>query len=153
MKITTRKRIKSKSKRRTSRARRMGPTPVLTLTLTLALALALNPLPHLTLHLALSLVGRCRALRAQALHVRLVQALVFGAGVQQLLMRAGRGDAAAVYHDDAVGDLQGVQAMGDDEGGPVAHEIAECLMDQRLAFDVGLAGEFVQDEDVGVAEN
>ena len=68
-------------------------------------------------------------------------------------MRADRRDAAIVDHDDAGSDFQRIQAVGDDESRAVLHELAKSLMDQRFTFDVGLAGEFVQNQDLGIPEN
>jgi hypothetical protein len=45
------------------------------------------------------------------------------------------GDDAAVFEDqDAVGDGDGAEAVGDDEGGAAFHQFGERVLDHGLAF-------------------
>jgi hypothetical protein len=57
------------------------------------------------------------------LELSLVQALVNRAIADELGMCAHRLNATIVHDDDAVGDFQGIEAMGDDEGRAIVHEI------------------------------
>src|SRR5437867_1334232 len=63
--------------------------------------------------------------RAEPLELRLVEPLVFRTTIEKFLMGAHGGDPAVIHHDDAIGDFQRIQAMGDHEGGTVAHELAQ----------------------------
>src|SRR5207247_10550526 len=69
------------------------------------------------------MLGRLLLSGYHSLKLRLVQALVDATGMQQLGMAADGDDSALVEDDDAVGDLQGVEAVGDDEGGAAFDEI------------------------------
>src|SRR5438034_2420364 len=89
----------------------------------------------------------------QSLELGFMQPLVRGTAGQQLRVGADRGNAAAVQYDDAIGDLQCVEAVGDDQRGAVAHEFLECAVNGRLALGVVLAGELVEDEDARVAQD
>src|SRR5262249_25673168 len=83
----------------------------------------------------------------------LVQSAVGFAGSIQFGVSADGGDVALVDHDDAVGDLQRVLAVGNHDRGAAAHEFLERAVEQRLAFGIVLAGELVQDEDARIAKN
>ena len=61
-------------------------------------------------------------------------------------------DAAFLEHVDAVGVLDGGEAVGDDEGGAVGHEVVEGVLDLPLGFGVHGGGGFVEQEDGGVFE-
>ena len=58
-----------------------------------------------------------------------------------------------VHDDDAVGQRDHAHAVRDHERGAVAGEFFEHLEDELLAFDVDLAGGFVEEQDFGVAED
>ena len=66
--------------------------------------------------------------------MKLVQARVEPAVVQQLLMRSLFVQFAVVQHDDAVGILHGGEAVGDDEGRPPAKQLVRGRLDARLEF-------------------
>ena len=65
---------------------------------------------------------------------------------QQLRMRPGLDDLAGFHDDDPVGLLHGREAVGDDEGGAMAHRRLERGLDHALAFGVEGAGRFVEEE-------
>ena len=68
-------------------------------------------------------------------------------------MGAGVDDLAVVHDDDAVGERDHAHAVRDHERGAVAGEFFEHLEDELLAFDVDLAGGFVEQQDFGIAED
>src|ERR1700742_4179313 len=67
--------------------------------------------------------------------------------VFQFRKGAGLDDAAFLEDEDAVHVPDGGEAVGDDEGGAVAHQAFEGFLDEVLAFGVEGAGGFVEDED------
>src|SRR6478736_4578282 len=62
----------------------------------------------------------------------LVDVVVDRARVEQLVVGAARGDAALVEDDDLVGERDRREAVGDDQGRPVAHRLAEADADPGL---------------------
>src|SRR5262245_10749093 len=93
------------------------------------------------------------SLGAEALKLRFVKALVGRAAVQQFRVGPNGLDAPVGQDDNAVGDLQRVEAVGDHYGRAVADEVAQGPMDQRLALGIGLAGTLVEDEDARIAQD
>jgi len=82
-----------------------------------------------------------------------MKALVGGRCLQQLGVRADCGNSTGFNHDDTIGDFQRGETMSDDEAGAIAHEVAKCSVDERFAFDVGLAREFVENENPGISQD
>lgn len=80
--------------------------------------------------------------------VGVVQLGVVAAGVQQLLVRAFLDDLPGAQHHDAVGLLDGGQAVRDHDGGAVAQQFVQPLLDQRLGERVHAGGGLVQDDDL-----
>ena len=68
-------------------------------------------------------------------------------------MRATLDDAALVHHGDLPGTLDGGQAVRDHQGGAVAHQALQRLLDQLLRFGVERAGRLVQHQDRRVLED
>jgi len=60
---------------------------------------------------------------------------------------ADLGNAAPVEHHDAIGVLDGGQAMGDDEGGAALAQGVERLLDLAFRLGVKRRGRFVQNQD------
>ena len=50
-------------------------------------------------------------------------------------------------HDDHVGGEHGADALGDEEDGAVAHQLADRVLDARLGGDVERARRVVEDQD------
>jgi hypothetical protein len=66
--------------------------------------------------------------------VDLVEAAVEGGAAAQLGVGADGLDPAGVHQDDAVGALEGAEAVGDQEGGPAAGELLDGLADQASSW-------------------
>ena len=71
----------------------------------------------------------------------------------QFFVRADGFDAAFFHDHEAVGNFQRVEPVRDHHGGAVAHEFPQGVMDQCLTLHVRLAGEFVENEDAGIAQD
>jgi hypothetical protein len=71
---------------------------------------------------------------------------------EQLLVRAVRGDPAALQHDDLVGERDRREAMRDHERGAALHHLAERQLDLLLGGGVDRGGRVVEHEDAGVRE-
>jgi hypothetical protein len=56
------------------------------------------------------------------------------------------GDAPGLDHQDAVGALDGRQAVGDDEGGAALHQRVHAFLDERLGQRIHAGGGLVHDE-------
>src|SRR5579883_1059306 len=93
-----------------------------------------------------------RLSRAFALSVRLLQALIGGAIGKEFGMSTHGSDPALFQDDDAVSNLQRVQAVRNDEVRSEEHEFLHGPMDQGFAFGIRGAGEFVEDEDAWIAQ-
>ena len=72
---------------------------------------------------------------------------VEGGGGQQLGVGAVGHDLLLVEEHHPVGQRDGGQAVGDDEGGPALHEDAQAGVDLLLDLDVDGAGGVVEDQD------
>lgn len=59
---------------------------------------------------------------------------------------------AFVEDDDSVGLEDGVEAVGDGDGGASVHQLAGGFFEQGFGFGVERGGGFIQDEDGGVFE-
>ena len=62
-------------------------------------------------------------------------------------MRSFFNNAAVAHHDNAVGLLDGSQAVGDDDAGPAVHQAFQCLLNQPFGFIIQRAGGFVEQQD------
>ena len=78
--------------------------------------------------------------------VEVAEASIKVAALHELAVAAGVDDLAVVRHDDTVGER-------DHERSAVARELLEHVEDELFAFDVDLAGRFVEEQDLGVAED
>src|SRR6266852_6819922 len=87
------------------------------------------------------------------MELSLVEALVDRAGAEQLGMGADGFDTALVDNHNAIGNFQGVEAVGNDQSSSIAHELLQGSMNQRLIFSVGGAGKFVQNQDARIAKD
>ena len=67
-------------------------------------------------------------------------------------MGAAVDDPAAVEDDHLVGQRDGREAVGDDEGRPPGHHLAEPGLDRRLGGRVDRGGGVVEDQDPRVGE-
>src|SRR5690606_10242248 len=68
----------------------------------------------------------------------------------KLVVRTGLAQLAVMHDEDAVGVLDGREAVRDDERGAAAHERLERALDAGLEFGVDGAGRLVEDEDARV---
>ena len=75
-----------------------------------------------------------------------------GLVLEQLGLRAARGDPPVVEDDDLVGERDRRQAVGDDDRRPAAHDLAQPGADPRLGRRVDRGGRVVEDEDARVDE-
>ena len=72
--------------------------------------------------------------------------------VDELVVGAGLGDVAALYHHDAVGVSYGGEPVGDDEAGAALEKDIERLLDQQLRTGVDGGGGLVQYQYLGVVQ-
>ena len=72
---------------------------------------------------------------------------------QQLVVGAGRDDAAPLHDGDAVGAAHGGGPVGDDQDGAPAHQGAQRLLDLGLGLRVGHGGGLVHEQDRGVQQD
>ena len=57
---------------------------------------------------------------------------------------------AAVHHQDLVGTADGREAVGDDDGGALAHQLGDGVLDELFGLGVDAGGRLVEDEDFRV---
>src|SRR3990172_11798776 len=62
-------------------------------------------------------------------------------------------DPSVLDHHDLIGAANGREAMGDDDRGPVHHQVLERLLDQGLGLRVERARRLVENEDWRVLED
>src|SRR5215468_3416446 len=79
-----------------------------------------------------------------------VEGGIAAALLDQLVVRAVLGDAAALDGDDAVGRPDRRQPVGDNEHRPAARDLRHVLMDDALALVVERAGRLVEDQDARI---
>src|SRR5438876_1462456 len=72
---------------------------------------------------------------------------------EQLRVGAALDDLAALDHQDLIRAADGRQAMRDDEGGTASPQVAEPVLDRRLALRVETGRGLVEDQDPRVGEN
>src|SRR5260221_2161128 len=82
--------------------------------------------------------------------LELVEAVIDAALGEKLLMRALLAETAFVEDEDAVGVLNGAEAMRDDEGGAAAEQAVEGIANQQLGFRVHAGSGLVEGEGVRI---
>ena len=82
--------------------------------------------------------------------LELVEAVVDAALGEKFLMRALFAQAALVEDENAVGVLNGAQAMGDDERGAAGEQAVERFANQQLGFGVHAGGGFVENQEARI---
>jgi len=82
--------------------------------------------------------------------LQLVQAIVNSALSEKLLMRALLAQAAFVKHEDAVGVLNGAQAVRDDESGAPGEQAIQSFANEQLGFGVHARSGFVENQEARV---
>jgi hypothetical protein len=61
-------------------------------------------------------------------------------------------DAPLIHHQDQVGIHDALDAVGDDEGGAVFHQVLQRFADLGFGFGVDRGGRVIQDQDARVFE-
>ncbi len=82
--------------------------------------------------------------------LELVEAVIDAALVEQFLVRALFAQAALVEYEDAVGVLNGAEAVGDDDRGAAGEQAIERFANHHLGASVHAGGGFVEDEELGI---
>ena len=77
---------------------------------------------------------------------------VTAAGLVQLVVRAVFGDTTALYGEDAVGQPERRQAVGDHEHRAPSRDLRHALVHDALAFVVERAGRLVKDQDARIGD-
>src|SRR5690242_10879313 len=85
--------------------------------------------------------------------LKIVQPAVEPVGGIELGVGASLHDAAFLQDDDQVGVLDRRQTVGDDQHGPVLHELIDRILHQPLRLGVELAGRLVENEDGRVPQH
>ena len=91
--------------------------------------------------------------RALAMEMDLVQALIELRRASKLAFGSDRVDLAGVHENDPVGELEGSEAVRDEEGGPADGELLNGLSDQGFVLNIDGACRFVENQDRGVAKH
>src|SRR5688500_7471005 len=91
-----------------------------------------------------------RRRRPRVLELELVEAVVDAAPGEQLLVGAQLAHLALVQHQDAVGAMDGGQAVGDDDRGAAGEQPLERRLDELLGLGVDRGGGLVEDQDARV---
>ena len=76
-----------------------------------------------------------------------VEILVESFMVHQFSMGAGLHETSFVEDKDAIGSLDGRQAMGNHKGSSAFHESLQCLLDESFRLTVEGRGGFIQQQD------
>ena len=82
-----------------------------------------------------------------------VQFRVETAPCEELVVASLLDDVAVVEDEDVIRILDGGQAVGDDEAGPVRHEVGHGFLDDALGTGVHGAGGLVQNQDRRAGED
>src|SRR5216684_3882987 len=82
--------------------------------------------------------------------LQLVQAIVDSALREKLLMRALLAQAAFVKHEDAIGVLNGTQAVRDDESGAPGEQAIQSFANEQLGLGVHARSGFVENQEARV---
>ena len=72
---------------------------------------------------------------------------IAAAAPQQIVMQAALDDLAALDHQDGVGVHDGVQAVGDHDGGAVLAEMVDRLLHRFFGFRIERRGGLVEQDD------
>src|SRR5690625_4488310 len=83
---------------------------------------------------------------------RLVQLSEFAGAGDEFVRGAVLDDPPRLHDEDPVGDLDGGQAVGDDDRGPALEHRGQGILHQPLRGDVEVRGRLVEDDDVRVGE-
>ena len=68
-------------------------------------------------------------------------------------MIAAFDDAAGFDDQNLVGATDGGEAVGDDEGGAAAHQVAQTFLNERFGFGVEAGSGFVENQDARIGED
>jgi hypothetical protein len=68
-------------------------------------------------------------------------------------MGAALDDGPGTEDEDLVAAADGGEAVGDDDGGAVFHELIQGILDEAFALGIEAAGGFIQDQDGGIGED
>ena len=82
----------------------------------------------------------------------LVEAPVVAAPGHEFVVGAFFHFLAFVHDDEAVGLVEGGEAVGDGDGGAAFDEVVQRFLDFALGFGIDRGGGFVEDEDARVDE-
>src|SRR4029077_7434572 len=82
--------------------------------------------------------------------LQLVEAIVNSALREEFLMRALFAQASFVKDEDAVGVLNGAEAVRDNQGGAAGEQAIERFANQQLRLGVHAGGRFVEDEEARI---
>ena len=85
--------------------------------------------------------------------LRFAERAIERAAVEEFFVGAGVENAAGVHDHDAIRELDGAEAMGDDDGGAALGEFAQGRLDFLLGFGVDLTAGLIEDEDRRVTVN
>ena len=72
---------------------------------------------------------------------------IAAAAPQQIVVQAALDDLAALDHQNGVGVHDGMQAMGDDDGGAVLAEMFDRLLHLLFGFRIECRGGFIEQDD------
>src|SRR6478736_8374660 len=72
---------------------------------------------------------------------------IAAAAPQQIVVQAALDDLAALDHEDGVGVHDGMQAVGDDDGGAVLAEMLDRLLHGLFGFRIQRRGGLVEQDD------
>ena len=72
---------------------------------------------------------------------------IAAAAPQQIVMQAALDDLAALDHQNGVGVHDGVQAVGDHDGGAVLAEMVDRLLHGFFGFRIQRRGGFIEQDD------
>src|SRR5882757_6457885 len=95
-------------------------------------------------------VGVERKVQLLLLVLQLIKPIVNAALGEKLLMRALLAQAAFVKDENAIGVLNGAQAMRDDKRGSSGEQAAKGLADQQFRLGVHAGGGFVEDQETRI---
>src|ERR1700722_14623605 len=82
-----------------------------------------------------------------------VELVVAAVEVVEAGMIAAFDDAAGFDDQNLVGATHGGEAVGDDEGGAAAHQVAQTFLDERFGFGVQAGSGFIENQDARIGED
>ena len=92
--------------------------------------------------------GRRGGLRAAV--VEAMEPGVDAALEQQLFVASSLAHLASVHHQNLVGTADGREAVGDDDGSALAHQLGDGVLDELFGLGVDAGGGLVENEDFRV---